>query len=118
MKNIFWLGLIGLLLFEIANVYFIMPMPGSQKMNSIDLAYFLHTWRWVLRGMFGAMILLALVRGQWKPRRKWWLALPILLLIVVIYMTNFVMAADHMFYQPSTVNRSEEHTSELQSQSN
>ncbi len=104
MKTIFWLGLIGFLLFEIANVYFIMPMPGSQKMNSIDLAYFLHSWRWVLRGMFGAMILLTLVRGQWKPRRKWWLALPILLLIVVIYMTNFVMAADQMFYLPSTLN--------------
>ena len=40
MKKIFWFGLIGLLLFEIANVYFIMPMPGSQQMDSIDLAPF------------------------------------------------------------------------------
>ena len=31
----------GALLVELANVYFIMPMPGSQRMNSIDLAYFL-----------------------------------------------------------------------------
>ena len=104
MKKLFWLGLIGLLLFEIANVYFIMPMPGSQQMNSIDLAYFLYTWRWVFRGVFGAMIIIGLLRAQWKRSRKWWLALPILLLIVVVYMTNFVMAADHMFYQPSSVN--------------
>lgn len=98
MKKYFWFGLIGLLLFEIANVYFIMPMPGSQQMNSIDLAYFLHKWRWIFRGLFAAMIVLGLFRTQWK--RKWPLAIPILILAAVIYMTNFVMAADHMFYQP------------------
>ncbi len=52
MKKLFWIGLIGLLLFEIANVYFIMPMPGSQQMNSIDLAYFLYKWRWAFQDRF------------------------------------------------------------------
>ena len=98
MKKYFWLGFLGLLLFEIANVYFIMPMPGSQQMNSIDLAYFLHKWRWIFRGLFAAMIFIGLFRSQWK--RKWPLIFPIALLAVVIYMANFVMAADHMFYQP------------------
>ena len=42
MKKIFYIGVLGFGLFEILNVYFIMPMPGSQQMNSIDLAYFLH----------------------------------------------------------------------------
>ena len=101
MKKYFWLGLIGLLLFEIANVYFIMPMPGSQQMKSIDLAYFLHKWRWVFRGLFGAMILLGLLKSQWK--RKWALFFPVAILAAVIYMANFVMAADHMFYQPENV---------------
>ena len=101
MKKIFWFGLIGLLLFEIANVYFIMPMPGSQRMNSIDLAYFLHTWRWVIRGLFAAMIFIGLFRSQWK--RKWLLVFPIAIVGAVVYMTNFVMAADHMFYQPKKV---------------
>ena len=45
MKKIFWLCLIGWLAFEVLNVYFIMPMPGSQDMNSIDAAYFLNKWR-------------------------------------------------------------------------
>ena len=101
MKKIFWIGLIGLLLFEIANVYFIMPMPGSQEMNSIDLAYFLYTWRWVFRGLFGAMIIIGLFRSRWK--RKWLLFFPIAIVAAVIYMANFVMAADHMFYQPKKV---------------
>src|SRR5512139_2319970 len=101
MKKYFWFGLVGLLLFEIANVYFIMPMPGSQQMNSIELAYFLYKWRWIFRGLFTAMIFIGLVRTQWK--RKWvWMA-SIVIAGIIIYMANFVMAADHMFYQPKKV---------------
>jgi len=98
MKKYFWLGLIGLLLFEIANVYFIMPMPGSQQMNSIELAYFLYKWRWIFRGVFAAMIFLGLFRSQWK--RKWPLFFPLAIVAIVIYMANFKMAADAMFKQP------------------
>ncbi|MBC7830224.1 MAG: DUF3179 domain-containing protein [Chitinophagaceae bacterium] len=94
----FWLGIIGLLLFEIANVYFIMPMPGSQKMDSIGLAYFLHGWRWVFRAVFGVMIGVGLLKSTRK--RKWLLLIPVGMVTVVIYMANFMMAADHMFYQP------------------
>lgn len=101
MKKLFWFGLLGLFLFEIANVYFIMPMPGSQQMNSIDLAYFLYKWRWIFRGLFAAMIIVGLLRSQWK--RKWILFFPIAIIAAVVYMTNFMMAADHMFYQPKKV---------------
>ena len=99
MKKYFWLGLIGLLLFEIANVYFIMPMPGSQQMNSIDLAYFLYKWRWIFRGLFAALIFIGLFNTQWK--RKWLLFFPIAIVAAVVYMANFKMAADAMFKQPN-----------------
>src|SRR6187549_1314672 len=98
MKKYFWSGLIGLLLFEIANVYFIMPMPGSQQMNSIDLAYFLYKWRWIFRGLFTGMIFIGLSRSQWK--RKWLMFFPMAIVAAVVYMTNFVMAAGAMFKQP------------------
>lgn len=75
MKVIFWIGIIGLLLFEIANVYFIMPMPGSQKMNSIDIAYFLYTWRWIFRCLSGIMIVAGLFKSKWK--QKWSLIFPV-----------------------------------------
>src|SRR6185369_14449415 len=101
MKKYFWLGLIGLLLFEIANVYFIMPMPGSQQMNSIDLAYFLYRWRWAFRIIFLLMLIVGLFRSHVK--RKWLLLIPIAILLGVVYMVNFQMAADHMFYQPNKV---------------
>jgi Protein of unknown function (DUF3179) len=101
MKKIFYLGFTGLLLFEILNVYLIMPMPGSQRMNSIGVAYFLYQWRWVLRGFFTVALLIGLLRTNWK--RKWTIAIPLLILAVVIYMANFNMAADHMFYKPEKI---------------
>lgn len=100
MKGLFWTGIIGLFFFEIANVYFIMPMPGSQQMNSIDAAYFLYKWRWVFRGLFGLMIVAGLLRATWHRKRKWLLILPLVILAAVIYMANFKMAADAMFKQP------------------
>jgi len=100
MKKLFWFGWIGLLLFEIANVYFIMPMPGSQLLNTIDVAYFLHKWRWAFRSLFALMIIIGLVRTQWHERWKWILIVPLIILAAVIYMANFSMAADAMFRQP------------------
>ena len=98
MKRLFYLGLTGLILFEIANVYFIMPMPGSQRMNSIDAAYFLYKWRWIFRGVFAATLLIGLFNSSWN--RKSTPAASLLILAVVIYMANFNMAADAMFEQP------------------
>ena len=101
MKKTFYLGFFGLLLFEILNVYLIMPMPGSQRMNSINAAYFLYKWRWIFRGFFVLTILVGLYKAWWN--RKWKVAVPLVILGVVIYLANFNMAADHMFYKPSNV---------------
>lgn len=97
MKKLFWTGIIGILSFEIANVFFIMPMPGSQRMNSIDLAYFLYNWRWIFRILFLLMIVTGLFFSQWK--RKWLVAFPLIIVAAIINMANFKMAADHMFYK-------------------
>jgi len=101
-KKWFYLGLGGLVAFEIAKVYFIMPMPGSQRMNSLDLAYFLHTWRWVFRGGFGVLAI-AGARGAFRVERKGQLVLPVLALLPAVgiaWLFNFKMTADHMFQEP------------------
>ena len=104
MKKLFYIGIIGLILFEIANVYFIMPMPGSQRMNSIDAAYFLHTWRWVFRAVFGGMALVgAFVAFRGKKWEPYVAGICILAVAAVTYAANFKMAADSMFYQPSVL---------------
>lgn len=101
MKKIFYTGLIGLLLFEICNVYFIMPMPGSQQMNSINLAYFLYQWRWLFRTLFAVMIIIGVYKFQWK--KKWIPLTSLLVSASIIYVANFQMAADHLFYKPQQV---------------
>src|SRR4051812_7925573 len=102
MKKLFYFGLLGLAAFEIANVYFIMPMPGSQRMNSLQLAYFLHTWRWAFRALFGLLILIG-ARQAFEVSRSALLARPVGALLVVGAITglfNFKMSADHMFREP------------------
>jgi hypothetical protein len=98
LKKLFYFGLLGLLAFEILNVYFIMPLPGSQRANSIAVAYFLHSWRWVFRSLFAAAIAYGFFKASWK--RKWVPVIPLLLILAIVYVANFKMSADHMFYQP------------------
>lgn len=101
MKKTFYFALLLWALFEAANVYFIMPMPGSQRMESISLAYFLYKWRWLIRGFLAGLALLAFRQSTF--RFKWVPLLAILVLATLGYMVNFQMSADHMFYQPQQV---------------
>jgi hypothetical protein len=98
MKWLFYLAIVLLVIFEVANVYFIMPMPGSQEDQTIEIAYFLYAKRWIFRSLFYLMLLVGF-KSAW--RSSWWLSLICLLIpVVVTYMTHFKMAADTMFYQP------------------
>ena len=98
MKKLFYIGIIGLILFEILNVYFIMPMPGSQRMRSIDIAYFFNTYRWIFRGFFGSLALVGIY--PMFQSNRWIAIVGCLLAGTITYATNYIMAADTMFYQP------------------
>jgi hypothetical protein len=102
MKKLFYIGLAGLVLFEIMNIYFIMPMPGSQKMNSIELAYFLYSWRWVFRIVLLVICLLGAMTA-FTQRKKWWPISSVICATGLVYMFNFVMSADKMFLQPEHI---------------
>ncbi|MCF2486746.1 DUF3179 domain-containing (seleno)protein [Dyadobacter sp. CY347] len=102
MRKFLYLGVAGIILYEIAKVYFIMPMPGSQQMNSIDIAYFLHTWRWAFRIVFWLMIIAGFTTVL-SDKRKWIAIILLFIAGAVTYGTNYEMAADTMFYQPSQV---------------
>lgn len=102
MKKTFYFGVLLLIFFEILNVYFIMPMPGSQVMNSIEIAYFLYSWRWVFRIVFGLMVVVGFLK-LWPTPRKIVRVLTLLPLIAVVYLFNFVMVADKMFLQAETL---------------
>ncbi|MGL6268181.1 MAG: DUF3179 domain-containing (seleno)protein, partial [Chitinophagaceae bacterium] len=98
-KSLFLISLVGLMFFEVLNVYLIMPMPGSQEMKSIDAAYFLYKWRWIFRIFFLLILVYGLIGAKWE--RKWSPLVILSPVAMIIYFLNFQMAADHMFYQPS-----------------
>src|SRR5262245_31647161 len=100
MKKLFYFGLLGLTVFEILKVYFIMPMPCSQRMESIDIAYFLHSYRWFFRILFVLMILVGSLQA-FRIRRWWIPVIPLLIAGYVVFKFNFEMTADHMFLQPN-----------------
>jgi hypothetical protein len=104
MKKLFYIGLALLAVFELANVWFIMPLPYSQRVRSIDIAYALHEYRWALRGLFGLMIaagiLSALRVTGW---RRIVAAAAIAVVAIVSYGANFVMAADQIFVAPTSL---------------
>lgn len=104
MKKTRWLisGLLFLLALEILKVYFIMPFPGSQQLDSIGIAYFLHRNIWWLR-IIGIAITVGpfmhfITKG--KLWQKLWLVLVILVYGVILYLFNFRLLADKLFYQP------------------
>jgi hypothetical protein len=114
-------GILLLFATEILRVYFIMPFPGSQHANTIDLAYFIDSHRIALR-LLGAAIVVGTLYSIQNPARQhatpqaagWglrkkrspWpkiaLAFVAILYAVVFYFFNFRFEADKMFKQPGT----------------
>jgi hypothetical protein len=96
------LGLLFLLALEILKVYFIMPFPGSQRSDSISIAYFLHRNTWWLRiaGIVFTVGPLIHFITKGKPWQKILLILAVLAYGFIFYMFNFRLLADKMFYQP------------------
>jgi len=101
-KKVFYVGLVLLVLFEMANVYFIMPMPYSQRVRSIDVAYFLYMWRWWIRGGLGLAILAGAVFVFRAPGWTRWLAVPALAAAgYATYAANLVLPADRIYLPPN-----------------
>ncbi len=96
------LGLLLLIAVEISRVYFIMPFPGSQQKNTIELAYWIDrniVWlRLVLLAVVAYFLVVALRRA--KPWRRLLVGLALLLYAVIFYFFNFRFLADKMFLQP------------------
>jgi hypothetical protein len=106
MKNtIAILGLILLIIFECARVYLIMPMPGSQQFDSIELAYFLGSNKWMIRliGYLIAFIPMILIIKNGIKKENIFIGLLTVIYLIVFYVFTFQMEADKMFYQPTKV---------------
>ncbi len=102
---LFLTGLVLLIGVEIARVYFIMPFPGSQIENTIDLAYFLHNnilWIRILGCLLIAYPAYWFVK-KGKDVYKWTAIVLLAFWLVVVYAFNFRFLAEEMFYQPENI---------------
>jgi hypothetical protein len=95
-------GFLILFAAEILRVYFIMPFPGSQKSDTIQIAYFLHNYIWWFR-ILGLLLIIFPLQYIFSNSRRWRKILAVffvLLYVTVFYLFNFKFLADKMFYQP------------------
>src|SRR6185436_976488 len=98
---LFGLGLLVLLLVEIARVYYIMPFPGSQHDDTIVLAYFIQSNLGGIRLLGIALMAYPLYQYFKRGSRRTKVTVGLLLVIytVVFYLFNFQFLADKMFVQ-------------------
>jgi hypothetical protein len=99
LRKLFYTGIIIISVFELLNVFFIMPMPGSQEIKSIDIAYFLYTHRWHFRIAVGILIAAGMI-SAFDKKLPLLPGLSLLGAAVIIYAFNFRMNAESMFKQP------------------
>lgn len=79
-----------------------MPFPGSQQSNTINIAYFLHNYIWLLR-IVGIVLAIGPLLYYLRKGKAWQKILLVVVLLLygfVFYMFNFKFLADKMFYQP------------------
>jgi len=103
MKTIlFLIGILLLITIEIARVYYIMPFPGSQVDETIQLAYFMGSYIWLFR-IVGILLIAypaySFIIGKNTYLKATAIAL-LLFWLAVAYAFNFRFLADKMFYQP------------------
>lgn len=98
----FFVGCILLLLIEILHVYFIMPFPGSQRLQTVEIAYFIESHINLFR-IIGFIVIAYPAILMWKTgsaKLKVIVTGSFVLWLVVAYFFNFQFLADKMFYQP------------------
>jgi hypothetical protein len=99
---VFWLGFGLFLFYELASIYFIMPFPGSQEIDSLELAYFLYRARWVFRIFFLVMMFFGWWNRPWV--RRWIPPTAIAICLLLLYLLHDQMSAERIFKQPSKLN--------------
>jgi Protein of unknown function (DUF3179) len=97
-------GLLLLFGSEILRVYFIMPFPGSQESNTIDLAYWLgRNILWIrIAGLLLIAAPLVYIFKHAKTWKKILLSAGLVFYAVIFFFFNFRFEADEMFYQPQS----------------
>lgn len=98
MKYLFYTGLAGLFMYELLRTWLIMPMPGSQTIESINLAYFIYSWRWIFRTLFLLVIALGSIKAL--KRSPWKAIMSFSIFVSLISFIQLYLSAEKMFISP------------------
>jgi hypothetical protein len=83
-----------------------MPFPGSQQSDTINWAFFIEKYKWLLR-IIGLLLIagtvIRIVQGKRKPA-KVMLVIFTILYGIIFFFFNLRFEADKMFYQPTVKN--------------
>jgi hypothetical protein len=93
MKIIFYLGILCVIVFEITKIYLFKFISVETAVGTLDLAYFIHYWRWDFRLLFWMLILWGVIKiyDVEKPKSIYW---SIGLAASITYITNFILLPD------------------------
>jgi len=102
-KFMFLPGLIFLLGSGMLRTYLLMPFPGSQELNSIDLAHTLDFWVTPLRILGLLLIIGPIIKGfiSGAVLRRVSIVMFCVFCVVVFYFTTFAASASNIFREPS-----------------
>jgi hypothetical protein len=100
--SLFTIGTLLLFATEILRVYLIMPFPGSQRHDTVGLAWSIDHYRYFLRALGLTLTGIALFPLWRKVGVGGRIGLSVLIAFycVIFYLFNFRFEADRMFYQP------------------
>jgi hypothetical protein len=100
-RFLFYFSLLVLVAAEVYRMYLLSPVPGSQQSEMVQVSFFLWKYRWFIR--IAAVIGMSIGARAAFERRRWIPVTTLLVTAVAVYMVNFSMQADHMFYEPETL---------------
>jgi len=92
-----------LFLAEVFRVYLVMPYPGSQVGETVDIAYWIDKhiiWIRILILLLGCVVFTRILKAG-KTWEKIGLSLALVGYITMFAILNFKMAADHKFHKPT-----------------
>ena len=103
MKKIFYFALLLLLIFEFLVCYLLMPFPGSQQLHSIQLVYFLYSYRWYIETPLCIALLYSIIQIiKNKQFTKTSITLGLILLFLCFVFRN-ILTAEYTYKQPTTL---------------
>ena len=92
-----------LFLAEVFRVYLVMPFPGSQVNETVDIAYWIDRhiiWIRILILLLGCIAFTRILKAG-RTWEKIGLSLVLIGYITMVWVLNFKMAADHKFHKPT-----------------